>query len=40
MKILGGQFVFGRTIDEALKRAAPDARRASPTASTCWAKRR
>ena len=24
MKILGGQFVFGRTIDEALKRAAPD----------------
>lgn len=24
MKILGGQFVFGRTIDEALKRAAPE----------------
>jgi len=24
MRILGGQFVFGRTIEEALKRAAPD----------------
>ncbi len=24
MRILGGQFVFGRTIDEALKRAAPE----------------
>jgi RHH-type proline utilization regulon transcriptional repressor/proline dehydrogenase/delta 1-pyrroline-5-carboxylate dehydrogenase len=24
MKILGGQFVFGRTIDEALRRAAPE----------------
>ena len=24
MKILGGQFVFGRTMDEALKRAAPE----------------
>src|SRR5688500_1773377 len=24
MKILGGQFVFGRTIDEALHRAAPE----------------
>jgi len=24
MKILGGQFVFGRTIDEALKRARPE----------------
>src|SRR6185295_1937023 len=24
MKILGRQFVFGRTIDEALKRAAPE----------------
>ncbi|QYU66038.1 hypothetical protein J4558_13590 [Leptolyngbya sp. 15MV] len=24
MKILGGQFVFGRTIEEALKRAAPE----------------
>ncbi len=27
MRILGGQFVFGRTIDEALKRAAPEQRR-------------
>jgi RHH-type proline utilization regulon transcriptional repressor/proline dehydrogenase/delta 1-pyrroline-5-carboxylate dehydrogenase len=27
MKILGGQFVFGRTIDEALERAAPERRR-------------
>lgn len=27
MKILGGQFVFGRTIDEALQRAAPERRR-------------
>ncbi|HET9352899.1 MAG TPA: bifunctional proline dehydrogenase/L-glutamate gamma-semialdehyde dehydrogenase PutA, partial [Sphingomicrobium sp.] len=27
MKILGKQFVFGRTIDEALKRAAPEQRR-------------
>jgi RHH-type proline utilization regulon transcriptional repressor/proline dehydrogenase/delta 1-pyrroline-5-carboxylate dehydrogenase len=26
MRILGGQFVFGRTIDEALKRAAPERR--------------
>ena len=26
MKILGGQFVFGRTIDEALERAAPERR--------------
>jgi RHH-type proline utilization regulon transcriptional repressor/proline dehydrogenase/delta 1-pyrroline-5-carboxylate dehydrogenase len=24
MRILGGQFVFGRTIDEALKRAEPE----------------
>ncbi len=28
MKILGGQFVFGRTIDEALERAAPEQARA------------
>ncbi len=27
MRILGGQFVFGRTIDEALKRAAPERKR-------------
>ena len=27
MKILGGQFVFGRTIDEALDRAAPERKR-------------
>jgi len=27
MKILGGQFVFGRTIDEALERAAPERKR-------------
>lgn len=27
MKILGGQFVFGRTIDEALSRAAPERRK-------------
>ncbi|MEO6041695.1 MAG: bifunctional proline dehydrogenase/L-glutamate gamma-semialdehyde dehydrogenase, partial [Croceibacterium sp.] len=27
MKILGGQFVFGRTIDEALARAAPERER-------------
>ena len=27
MKILGGQFVFGRTIDEALKRATPERER-------------
>jgi RHH-type proline utilization regulon transcriptional repressor/proline dehydrogenase/delta 1-pyrroline-5-carboxylate dehydrogenase len=27
MRILGGQFVFGRTIDEALKRAAPERQR-------------
>jgi len=27
MKILGGQFVFGRTIDEALTRAAPERKR-------------
>ncbi|URD61877.1 bifunctional proline dehydrogenase/L-glutamate gamma-semialdehyde dehydrogenase PutA [Sphingomonas sp. KRR8] len=27
MKILGGQFVFGRTIDEALSRAAPERKR-------------
>ncbi len=27
MRILGGQFVFGRTIDEALKRAAPEQKR-------------
>ncbi|MEO6151876.1 MAG: bifunctional proline dehydrogenase/L-glutamate gamma-semialdehyde dehydrogenase PutA [Croceibacterium sp.] len=27
MKIIGGQFVFGRTIDEALKRAAPERKR-------------
>jgi len=27
MRILGGQFVFGRTIDEALKRAAPERRK-------------
>ncbi len=27
MKILGGQFVFGRTIDEALGRAAPESKR-------------
>ena len=27
MRILGGQFVFGRTIDEALDRAAPERRR-------------
>ncbi|WP_300974737.1 bifunctional proline dehydrogenase/L-glutamate gamma-semialdehyde dehydrogenase PutA [Sphingomonas sp. LHG3406-1] len=27
MKILGGQFVFGRTIDEALERAAPERRK-------------
>ena len=27
MKILGGQFVFGRTIDEALARAAPERKR-------------
>ena len=31
MRILGGNFVFGRTIDEALKRAAPERRkRAEP----------
>jgi RHH-type proline utilization regulon transcriptional repressor/proline dehydrogenase/delta 1-pyrroline-5-carboxylate dehydrogenase len=28
MRILGGQFVFGRTIDEALKRAAPERKEA------------
>ena len=41
MKILGRNFVFGRTIDEALKRAEPE-RRAGPdaTASTCSARRR
>jgi RHH-type proline utilization regulon transcriptional repressor/proline dehydrogenase/delta 1-pyrroline-5-carboxylate dehydrogenase len=27
MRILGGQFVFGRTMDEALKRAAPERKR-------------
>ncbi|MBO0750432.1 MAG: proline dehydrogenase family protein, partial [Porphyrobacter sp.] len=27
MRILGGQFVFGRTIDEALRRAAPERKR-------------
>ena len=40
MKILGRNFVFGRTIDEALKRAGPERKAASATVSTCSARRR
>jgi RHH-type transcriptional regulator, proline utilization regulon repressor / proline dehydrogenase / delta 1-pyrroline-5-carboxylate dehydrogenase len=37
MKIMGHQFVMGRTIDEALKRASSASERRYRTPSTCWA---
>ena len=40
MRILGRQFVMGRTIDEALERAARRRSGAIAIPSTCWARRR
>ena len=41
MRIMGRQFVMGRTIDEALERAASDEQRADiATPTTCWGNRR
>ena len=40
MRIMGHQFVMGRSIEEALKRAASEENRGSATPTTCWARRR
>ncbi len=40
MRMMGEIFVMGRTIDEAIGRMKKRENRASPPASTCWARRR